>query len=160
MKKQWTSLDFFTRQTVNDVYLWLALEDIRGSLVIPSSLESPSDEVQVDSMATLNREVAVMICNEKDFHYVRNRSKSRPILLVNDDQVKVFTSEGVDAILPRNPEAIQEFFISKNPPIRRVDEVNRESIGILYMCFGKKAAKEVAKSIKSLRETGLQFLFA
>lgn len=96
-----------------------------------------------------------MVCNEEDLKYLRNRSSTRPVLLVRDDKVTVLTTEGIEAILPATPKAIDDFIIAKNPPLRRLDRIGGESIGILYMCFGERAAREVRKSLTSLHETGL-----
>ena len=153
----WKSIDFFTRQPEMDIYLWLAMKQARGSLIVPGSLlgEVGSFEARTESMGTLNRENAVMVCNEADMKYVRNRNRARPVMLVNESNITVLTAEGVDAILQRTPDAVDEFMLAKNPQPRRVERVHEETIGILYMCFGAKAAREVRKSLSSLQEIGL-----
>ncbi len=56
----------------------------------------------------------------------------------------------------RAAEVIESFAASKGPEIHKIERVQDESIGILYMCFGEKAAREVRKSMESLRSVGLQ----
>lgn len=139
-----------------DIYLWLALQS-HGSLIVPSSLRDEALFLtsKVESMSTLNRENVIMVCNEEDMRYLRNRSRTRPVMLVKDDKITVMTTDGVEAILAQDPKVVDEFMISKNPPLRSVDQVGGESIGILYMSFGEKAAKAVSKSLASLRDIGL-----
>jgi Putative glycosyl/glycerophosphate transferases involved in teichoic acid biosynthesis TagF/TagB/EpsJ/RodC len=55
----------------------------------------------------------------------------------------------------RAAEVIEGFVASKGPAIQRIERVHDESIGILYMCFGAKAATEVRKSMTSLRNLGV-----
>lgn len=56
----------------------------------------------------------------------------------------------------RAAEVIQEFVLSKAPAPTRIEKVNDESIGILYMGFGSRAASEIRKSMASLRNVGLK----
>ena len=55
----------------------------------------------------------------------------------------------------RAAEAIRDFVSSKRPAVKRVDVVDGQSIGIIYMCFGVKAAAAVGRSMASLRGVGL-----
>jgi len=52
-------------------------------------------------------------------------------------------------------QVIEEFVASKGPVIHKIERVHDETIGILYMCFGSKAAAEVRKSMTSLRNLGV-----
>lgn len=56
----------------------------------------------------------------------------------------------------RAAEVIQSFVVAKRPVMRRVDQVDGESIGIVYMGFGERAASEIQKSMASLRRLGLE----
>lgn len=56
----------------------------------------------------------------------------------------------------RAAEVIQEFALSKGPAPTKIDQVNGETIGIIYMGFGGRAASEIRKSIASLRNVGLR----
>jgi hypothetical protein len=56
----------------------------------------------------------------------------------------------------RAGEVIQEFVLSKAPAPARIETVNAESIGLLYMSFGQRAASEIRKSMASLRNVGLK----
>lgn len=56
----------------------------------------------------------------------------------------------------RAASVIQEFVEAKGPVVHKIDQVDGESIGILYMGFGLKAAKEIRKSMASLRNVGLK----
>lgn len=101
-----------------------------------------------------------MVCTDADLHYARQRNGTRPTILMKDGVIRITSEEGVEAILEYDsPETaakrLEEFLQSKNPPMRKVDKVNGETIGIVYMCFGEKAAREVAKSVESLHEIGL-----
>jgi len=55
----------------------------------------------------------------------------------------------------RAAQVIEEFVASKGPVIHKIERVHDETIGILYMCFGSKAAAEVRKSMTSLRNLGV-----
>jgi len=55
----------------------------------------------------------------------------------------------------RAANVIEEFVTSKYPRPAKIEEVDGESIGILYMCFGARAAAEIRKSVKSLHSVGL-----
>ncbi len=55
----------------------------------------------------------------------------------------------------RAAEVIESFVASKGPAVHKIERVHDESIGILYMCFGQRAAAEVRKSMASLRNLGL-----
>jgi len=55
----------------------------------------------------------------------------------------------------RAASVIEEFAASKGPAIHKIERVQGETIGILYMCFGSKAAMEVRKSMASLRNLGV-----
>jgi len=55
----------------------------------------------------------------------------------------------------RAATVIQEFAASKGPVVHRIERVQDETIGIVYMCFGAKAATEVRKSMASLRNLGV-----
>lgn len=138
-----------------DIQFWLAL-GLGGSLILPSSMTWDDREVTVEKMNVLNRENAVMICSQEDLNYVRNRSQTRPVLFVQDEHVRVVMADGVvDAILPKTVEAIRDYFEKRNPPPRRVEKIGNKSIGIVYMCFGWKAAREIKKSVASLHGIGL-----
>lgn len=52
-------------------------------------------------------------------------------------------------------EALMSFVI-RHSSIRRLDSIAGESVGIIYMAFGEKAARAVAASMLSLRRVGLQ----
>ena len=56
----------------------------------------------------------------------------------------------------RAAEVIQEFVLSKAPAPVKIETVNAESIGLLYMSFGQRAATEIRKSMASLRNVGLR----
>lgn len=56
----------------------------------------------------------------------------------------------------RAAEVIQDFVLSKAPAPVKIEKVSDESIGILYMGFGQRAASEIRKSIASLRNVGLK----
>lgn len=56
----------------------------------------------------------------------------------------------------RAAEVIEEFVLSKAPAPTRIETVNAESIGLLYMSFGPRAATEIRRSVASLRNVGLQ----
>jgi len=55
----------------------------------------------------------------------------------------------------RAASVIESFVASKGPAIQKIGRVQDETIGILYMCFGTKAAAEVRKSMASLRNLGV-----
>jgi hypothetical protein len=55
----------------------------------------------------------------------------------------------------RASEVILEYVNSKRPELKTIEKVDGESIGLLYMCFGEKAAKAVQSSINSLKSVGL-----
>ena len=59
----------------------------------------------------------------------------------------------------RAAQVIEEFVSSKGPALTMIDQVEGESVGILYMCWGEKAALEVKKSMYSLRNVGLRIPF-
>jgi hypothetical protein len=78
------------------------------------------------------------------------------------DQYEVARARAVNDLYPylgcaaeRAAEVIQNFVTSKVPPLRTVEFVDGESIGILYMGFGAKAAAAISKSMASLRSIGL-----
>jgi hypothetical protein len=50
---------------------------------------------------------------------------------------------------------IDEFVSTKRPRPAKIEQVDGESIGILYMCFGSRAAIEIRKSVQSLRNVGV-----
>lgn len=138
-----------------NILFWVGLR-LPGSLILPSSMTWDDETIPVEKMNVLSRENAVMVCSQDDLNYVRNRSQTRPVLFVEDEHVRVLMADGVvDAILPKTVEAIREYFEKRNPPPRRVEKIGNKSIGILYMCFGWKAAREIKKSVESLRGIGL-----
>jgi hypothetical protein len=51
---------------------------------------------------------------------------------------------------------IEKFCMDKIAPRKKVEMVGEDSIGILYMAFGAKAATEVKKSVGSLYRTGIE----
>jgi hypothetical protein len=55
----------------------------------------------------------------------------------------------------RAADVIEKFINTKRPGPAKVEQVDGESIGMLYMCFGPAAASEIRKSIMSLRNVGL-----
>jgi hypothetical protein len=56
----------------------------------------------------------------------------------------------------RAAEAIQDFLQHRWPRMRRIEQVDGESIGILYMGFGARAKAEILKSVASLKRIGLE----
>lgn len=56
----------------------------------------------------------------------------------------------------RAAEVIEDFVSSHAPQPVSIGQVDGESIGIVYMCWGEKAASEVKKSMASLRNVGLR----
>jgi len=56
----------------------------------------------------------------------------------------------------RAANVIEEFVLSKGPSHPKIDRVAGETIGIVYMGFGARAAKEIRKSMMSLRNVGVQ----
>lgn len=56
----------------------------------------------------------------------------------------------------RAAEVIRDFALSKASAPKSVDKIHDESIGILYMSFGPRAASAVRKSMMSLRKIGLK----
>lgn len=153
---QFKRLDFFTRQPEQDILFWMAV-GLSGSLILPSSIPWEDEKVTVEKMNVLSRENAVMVCNPEDLKYVRNRSRTRPVLLLEGEHVRVLLADGVvDAILPKTVEGVRDYFAKRNPPPRRVEKIGNKSIGIVYMCFGWKAAREIGKSLESLRGIGLE----
>jgi hypothetical protein len=56
----------------------------------------------------------------------------------------------------RAARVIEEFVVSKGPSNTKIDHVVGETIGIVYMGFGERAAKEIRKSMMSLRNVGVQ----
>jgi hypothetical protein len=55
----------------------------------------------------------------------------------------------------RAVEVIKSFVEAKRPVVRRVEQIRGESIGIIYMAFGQKAAQAVRQSMLSLKNIGL-----
>jgi hypothetical protein len=56
----------------------------------------------------------------------------------------------------RAAEVIQEFVNSKMPALKKIDSVEGQSIGILYMGFGERAAMEIRRSMATLKDIGLE----
>jgi len=56
----------------------------------------------------------------------------------------------------RAADVIEEFVLSKGPGVTKIESLEGESIGIVYMGFGPKAAHEIQKSMASLRNVGLK----
>lgn len=59
----------------------------------------------------------------------------------------------------RAAQVIEEFAQANGPALTTFDQVDGESVGILYMCWGERAAMEVRKSMASLRNVGLKIPF-
>jgi len=56
----------------------------------------------------------------------------------------------------RAARCIEDFLQSKWPGAKRIDTIGGETIGILYMGFGRRAALEISKSLGSLKRLGVE----
>ena len=62
-----------------------------------------------------------------------------------------FPGEAAD----RAAMALEDFMQDRRPGTRKVDRIHGETVGIIYMCFGAKAAIEIRKSMLSLKNLGI-----
>lgn len=83
-------------------------------------------------------------------------------VLGGKDAFKAARQKAVKALYPflgqsaeRAAEVIENFVESKGPTLRRVEQMDGESIGIVYMSFGKNAARAIRQSVNSLHRLGI-----
>lgn len=84
-------------------------------------------------------------------------------VLADDEPIyKMARERAVEDLYPylghsaeRAVDCITQFSESKGPAVHRIEKVQDQTIGIIYMGFGKKAGEEIRKSMSTLRNVGL-----
>lgn len=163
-KQPWHPIDMFARDI--DIFMevagiWTYLNGLRGEIILPSRIavqvQDQADEYgeKISGLPHLSRQTPLMIGNKEDLRYAKQRNPSRPFLMVDGNQIRVLLPDGIERVIERNIAAIEEFVNNKEPPMRKIKELDGKTIGIVYMAFGVKAARGVEKAIKSLKEISL-----
>lgn len=156
MKINWHPLDFFARDAERLARLQPFRDGLpetrQGVFVLPTKLREHAPGSA--SMALLGRDCPLMVTAE-DAGYARNRNPLRALVILGKDQIRAEQGGSVVAILPADPFQLHIFMDQQNPAPRRITSIGGESAGIMYMCWGEKAMKQVAKSAASLQTIGI-----
>lgn len=104
----------------------------------------PQIYLQMDAFkAEAQNKVHLFLCpNDTRLAWVRGLWPNKAAILMSD-QAEV-TAEAISS------------YVKERGNLRVVKQINGESIGIVYVAFGEKAANAVRESAKSLRRVGLQ----
>ena len=113
-------------------------------LSVRTNSKRPQIYLQMDAFkAAAQNHVQLFMCpNEKRLEWVQQFWPNRACQLIGETDRE--TAETISS------------YAQKRGNLRVVSEVERESIGIIYMSFGEKAAAAVRESAASLRRVGLQ----
>lgn len=156
MKTHWNPLDFFARDAARLERLLpfrdRLPENWQGVFVLPMKLREHAPGSV--SMTQLGRSCPLMV-TDADAGYARNRNAERPLIILRDDRIRVEQGDQIRAMFDATPERLQEFLERANPPLQKITTINGESAGIMYMCWGEKAWAQVAKSVASLQQVGI-----
>jgi Nucleotide-diphospho-sugar transferase. len=163
--------NFYVPQKLSEQAQSLGLRDaipLRGSVNQPLQVKPP---VSVAPMVT---------CGYQDLLTAVRIQMKRPQIYVQDNEFKAAAHQRVSLFLCPNEERLNWVnkhwpgkpvevcdsadrmaeaitgFVKVRSDLKSVMEVDGESIGILYMAFGEKAARAVRASHKSLRRVGVQ----
>lgn len=153
-------LDFFVRNR-DDVQraaqVWEELNGERGTFIVSSKCRADvPDDITPGNMALLSRDNPLVVFTQRDKVYASRRVPGRKVIMIENGKMEAggeikpcLTEKQVIKLLRAYVEA-------GKPKIEKVEQVDGESIGIVYMAFGSKAAKGVDQSVESLYRTGLE----